>query len=323
MPQWFPAVTGPAPARAPLAIFDPGSEQRGDTAGRIALITFKLEALHQRAGLLAAAHAAGARAVVAITEGPSGGIFAPGALARGATCPLPVVLVSRDDAPALRAVAEHGEEAILLLDGVEEPAAAARNVVGHTGHGSRLAVISTAQSGWFRCAGERGTGVAIFLALARWAAEADRDTRFLFVSTSGHELDGAGMRAFMAAAAPPPAGVDVWLHLGASIATRAWWRGSDGLPVPIDRAEAQPMRCSPELLGLISPLYTHLQHVDAGDTPPRGEMEFILGHGYRAFGYFGRHHVSHTPADGPEATAPELLESMARVTIAALNAVLH
>jgi hypothetical protein len=85
-------------------------------------------------------------------------------------------------------------------------------------------VISTPSSGWFHCAGERGPGIAIWLALARWSSHRESTVRYTFVASSGHEIGEQGMRSFLASQAPRPSEVDIWLHLGASIAARGTTR---------------------------------------------------------------------------------------------------
>ena len=83
-------------------------------------------------------------------------------------------------------------------------------------------MISTPYSAWFKAGGERGPGVALFLALARWAAKHPTEDSYLFVASSGHELGGAGIKSFMDKYAPPPDQVTCWLHLGASISAYDW-----------------------------------------------------------------------------------------------------
>ena len=101
----------------------------------------------------------------------------------------------------------------LEFDARLEPSASV-TVIGSLGQGasSSLVVLTTPLSGWFRCAGERGTGIAITLQLAeeladRWSV--------MVVGTTGHELHHLGLRCFLADRPPHPAAV---IHLGASLA---------------------------------------------------------------------------------------------------------
>src|SRR5947207_11262129 len=129
--------------------------------------------------------------------------------------PIPVALISPHDEPALMSSARSGAKASLLVDGLDDRDARAKNVIARLDRGKDLIVVSTPQSGWFRCAGERGPGIALFLGLARWASRRPSGSSFLFVSTSGHELGGLGMMAFQKELAPAPDRVLCWLHLGA------------------------------------------------------------------------------------------------------------
>jgi hypothetical protein len=121
----------------------------------------------------------------------------------------PTVLVPGSALPMLRQPAVH-----LALDAWLEPSASA-TVIGHLGQGDAAppVVVTTPLSGWFRCAGERGTGIAIALQLATELAER---WPVMVVGTTGHEFHYLGLRRFLAAHALHPSAV---IHLGASLAT--------------------------------------------------------------------------------------------------------
>jgi len=95
-----------------------------------------------------------------------------------------------------------------------EPSASA-TVIGHLDQGDAASpvVVATPLSGWFRCAGERGTGIAIALQLAQ---ELAAHWPVMVVGTTGHELQYLGLRRFLTAHALHPAAV---IFLGASLAT--------------------------------------------------------------------------------------------------------
>ncbi len=57
-------------------------------------------------------------------------------------------------------------------------------------------IISTPQSGWFTCGGERGPGIAMSRALSEWAAQKNFPVRWLFIATSGHEWTDFGADIF-------------------------------------------------------------------------------------------------------------------------------
>lgn len=85
-------------------------------------------------------------------------------------------------------------------------------VVGRSGDTGAPLMLTTPLSGWFRAAGERGTGIAVLLGLV--GALAARGP-LAVVGTSGHELDFLGARRYAASLAEPPRAI---VHLGASIA---------------------------------------------------------------------------------------------------------
>ena len=112
-------------------------------------------------------------------------------------------------------------------------------------------LVTTPLSGWFRCAGERGTGIAVTLEVARRLAE---DGPVLVAGTTGHELMGAGQDHLLAHLPVRPAGI---LHVGASaaagegvplrLATTRWaggWVGAarrDELACHVERLGARPI----------------------------------------------------------------------------------
>ena len=74
-------------------------------------------------------------------------------------------------------------------------------------------VITTPISGWFECAGERGTGVALAIALAEYLSSY---FAVELVLASGHELGYLGGFKYTESLIQPPAAV---IHLGSSLAT--------------------------------------------------------------------------------------------------------
>ncbi|MBM3226407.1 MAG: hypothetical protein FJZ47_21800 [Candidatus Tectomicrobia bacterium] len=107
----------------------------------------------------------------------------------------PTVLVPGSALPLLRQAAVHLDLKVRLESN------ASATVIGHLGLGDPADVVATPLSGWFRCAGERGTGITIALQLAtdlaqRWLV--------LVVGTTGHELHYLGLRRFLAAHTLPP-----------------------------------------------------------------------------------------------------------------------
>ena len=166
--------------------------------------------------------------------------------------------------------------------------------------------------------------MALWLALARWAAARNSDTSYLFVASSGHELDYAGMRGFLAHSAPSPKEVTTWLHLGAGIATYDY-RQSNGkfekltTPSPMRRLYTNRAPWAPVLRQAFRDL-ADLQPIVTDS--PAGEMALMSQQGYGVWGFAGGNPLHHMPGDRAERiTGPELLEPVARAVVEALLAI--
>lgn len=325
-PLWFPRGTGPSPIGAAIALPDKSPESRS-LQGGIALIKFPFDARAAvvegsgHAEMIHSAARAGASAVVAITEGATQEIIALNSSAGAEPWPIPVALAGPRDEAALTAAAKSGAKASLLIDGEDDREARAKNVVARLDHGKDFIVISTPQSGWFRCAAERGPGIALFLGLARWASRRASGASFLFVSTSGHELGGLGMKAFLKELAPPPGRVLCWLHLGAGIAAYSWEETAAGLKRLPDPDSKRSLMTSPGLVPILTSAFAGVPGLTPVTNRAVGEFEFIIKAGYRAFGIAAGHRFHHTPADSPEMTGPEILEPVGRALVNALEAI--
>ena len=323
-PLWFPRSTGLI--NAELALSESSSKPES-LRSKIALVTFPASAgaameegsIHSR--IILAAAKSGAMAVVAVTESPTKEIIGLNSPADVEPWPIPVVLVGQRDETVLRAAAHSKTKASLEIDGVDNLDALAKNVIARAEHGKDLIVVSTPQSGWFRCAGERGPGIALFLGLARWASRRSSGSSFLFVSTSGHELGGLGMRAFLKELAPGPERVLCWVHLGAGIATYTWEETQTGLRRLREPDSRRLLMSRPDLVPLLTTTFAGQPGLTPNVDRAVGEYEFMLKAGYRVFGIAAGHRFHHTPADSPAMTGPEILEPVGRALIKTLEAV--
>ena len=327
-PLWPPRPTRPEPIKAELAAYDPRKPRAAH--GKVALLKFPFDTRASLSrgsapfDLINAAARAGAVAAVAITEGPTGEIIALNSLPDLPPWPIPVLLAPARSEQQLLDAASQGADTTLLLTGRAVTNAEARNVFGRLHSGKKLVVVSTPQSGWFRCAAERGPGIALFLGLARYIARHQIDGSFLFVSTSGHELGQIGMEHFLRNLAPAPKSVAVWLHLGAGIATWNWTPGTPSGSTFHKVHEVDPHRflmCSKDLPEVLAPIFENLPGLTPQTGLQVGEMELLLKQGYRSFAIAAAHHYHHTPADNPDLTAPELLEPVAGALLQAIESI--
>ncbi len=306
-PFWFPRA-----GEVTAAItFD-----RANAAGRILVVDLPpgLGALRAMPRSVLEAQSSGAAALVLITHTPSGEPFAHG---QAEPCALPTLIAGGRDLTRLRTAALSGESCRFVLRGNILEQATGWNVLARIGGSGPQVVISTPTSAWTTSGGERGPGVALWLALMRRAAADPRGARWLFTAFSGHELDGAGSRAFLNSdRAPVPSDIAVWCHLGASIATRRFEAGPDGLLQPTDRpsTDASLLTNRPAwLTGLASAFATTVfdPAVSGPDRPARGELQLYFGAGYPTFGFEGPHDFFHTPGDTAATSGPDLLEPIA------------
>jgi len=81
----------------------------------------------------------------------------------------------------------------------------------HYAEGEPSLLLTTPLTGWFGCAGERGTGIAVLLALVEQLSHLP----LYVVATGGHELDFFGADRWLETSAAAPRCV---VHVGASVA---------------------------------------------------------------------------------------------------------
>jgi hypothetical protein len=176
-------------------------------------------------------------------------------------------------------------------------------VIGHLGQGDAAppVVVATTLSGWFRCAGERGSGIAIALQLAQ-----DLAARWpmMVVGTTGHELHYLGLRRFLATQALHPAAV---IFLGANLATMPLGpeRESTFRSWHVGRTTAGG-GLAKRLEEVLAPVHFPVRSKPAEWS---GEGEEWVRLGTPLLSLAGRSPLFHTAADLPEhATSPEQLE---------------
>jgi hypothetical protein len=256
-------------------------------------------------------------AIVAVTEAPTGQVIALNAAPERFDAPVPVVIVGDTLSEPLWRAAASGASATLVSTGRWRPSAEATNVIARRKGSGKTLVVSTPKSGWFHCAGERGTGIAIFIALAHWLAR-NTDDDLLFVAFSGHELDELGGHHFLNTAPPAPDRVRCWLHIGANAAMRGIdFEGRKPVPAP-QSGQSLRIAVTPDLLAAAQRAYPS----GRGYAPPMvmdssnalGELGLFQQAGYHDIaGLGGPNAVFHTELDrAPLVTTPKVLEDAAR-----------
>jgi hypothetical protein len=303
-PQPIVVPTGAGGVSGPLVRVDSDGWSFGNLDGAIALVDLPYGRLSTALaksvmGPITSAFAAGAIAVVAVTNGPTGKVIALNADGRKPMFTGPVALIAPEDAQAFRDAANQRRNATLFLtgDGGRRPTF---NFIGRMERGkSQWLAVSTPRSGWHGCAGERGPGVAAWLWLARWASSAIHDYNLAFVCNSGHEYEYLGALESLKALAPKPADTKLWLHLGANVAAQDWHEGTGR---PLSSVDTQRfLSVSPWLLPLARRTFAGLAGLEvpyASDVLSAGELSEVIAAGYGTVaGVFGTHRYHHVAQD--------------------------
>ncbi len=316
-PQW--PVASSIALNAPLARIE-HAPKSGDW---IALVELPFE---QRAtidseayrAILANAARAGARAAIAITQGPTGEIIVMNAPNDHTPLALPTALAAPKNAAALKQLASQKSTIQLDVTGRIDASAQANNLIGMIDRAKPWIVVSTPQSAWTHGAGERGPGIALWRALAQILSAQSRSS-VMFVATSGHELGHLGAKKLLPEIAPiiERNGLACWLHLGANIATRDFLVTDSGYKLLPSPSRSRYLTASPSLLAPLEWCFAGepgLTPLPAIGGKLAGETATILEHGFSpVVGMFGSSLFHHTQLDrAAQATSPQILESVAQ-----------
>jgi hypothetical protein len=285
-PQWLPPASALGKAIiAPLVALD---DPAGPASIRILQTPAPLSAnwIPPLEDLVTQAVSKGASALVITLNDPSDDLFVCNQHSHKPFA-IPVALLRRADLPGL--AAHIGRAAKFKISGKQVDTSAI-NIFGERPGIGRKIVISTPLTGWFRCGGERGPGVALWLALAEHLSKQKRPV--LMLGTGSHEIGHLGMEHALQHGAPAPDDVDIWMHLGASLAaTRLddhYGQRSGQFLVGTDLTAAAARE-------LLSP---HLPTYVTGTAKTLGEAGQIIGAGHRRFiGMSGQFPNFHTPLD--------------------------
>jgi hypothetical protein len=258
---------------------------------------------------------ANAKGVVALLSSPPGEPLAINTPAE-MVMQIPVLALGDRDKPAVDSAIASKQPAKLAIEG---PGGFrnAKNTIARRGTTGPWVIISTPQSGWFTCGGERGPGIAMSLALSAWAAQKNFPVRFLFIGTSGHEWSDFGAHLFHEAQAPDPKDTALWFHLGAGFGARAWQETPQGLQ-PLDTPNPnRALMVTPDLMPIAQQAFaghvTIEQPLAADVRTALGEYRLVLEERYPSgAGFWGLNAHFHTPSDGAASTTGAIMEPIAR-----------
>ncbi len=216
----------------------------------------------------------------------------------------PAVVVAQDGVERVRSGAR------LRFRGARQPGQSA-NVLATLGDpAAPEALITTPLTGWTPAAGERGTGLAVALALASALAE-----RFhvVFSACAGHELDHIGLRHHLSTR--DPSGRPV-VHLGASVAA---CEADDNGVLVLGRQRRSLTTASGATRAAIEQRVTGANWTLLDVEPPwPGEGGTWRDAGAEVLSFLGGSSVFHTADDVPEkATTPNALELAATIALEA------
>ena len=318
--------TGEAGLAAPLRLAE--IPERLDGAIAVVRLPFRRwSSLVDRAARepLADALARGASGVILITTGPTGEALLLNVPAGHPVSEKPLALLApRLAAPVIEA-ARHGAAAKLALRG-RGGARAAQNIIGRLVRSGRpWLVVSTPRSGWTDCAGERGPGIAMWLALADWMPRAFPQHSLLFLCNSGHEYENLGASHIADKFGPAPSETAFWLHLGANAAARDY-QEMPGRLLPLPSADPYRfLMTSPEFVTCAREIFKgqpglEMAYPSAEGTA--GELSEVIKAGYvRHAGIFGAHRHHHAVTDDLSTVTPDPLAATARGVRDLLSAV--
>ena len=267
------------------------------------------------AAIVEQARSAGTPMAVVATSSPSGKLVAPNRSPSQPGSGLPTLLVAGELDERLRTARVHARISAGIVEGRTS------NVIGRLGSGpdrDRL-LLTTPLSGWFRCAGERATGIAVMLAVAEQLAA--EGVPLLVTGNSGHELVDLGAHHF---AATKPAARAI-VHFGASIAAGEREAGELRLTERV-RIRAWAPGAGAALTAAFAPLgKTPVVVPDAERINPEswvGEARVWCTLDRPLLSMAGGFSLFHTPDDVPElATSPALLERVYQAAVAAARAI--
>lgn len=326
-PQAIVEITGPAGLTGPLR---PASVA-GSLAGAIALVVLP----YKRWGFLGDAEVArpledafkrGAAAAILVTTGPTGEAIALNVSATRPGFQKPVAIMAPRDATPFVAAASAGQSATLIVDAESGHRPAYNLICRLDRRAAKTLIVTTPRSGWFTCAAERGSGVAVWLSVAKWLAANKPTVNLEFVATSGHEYIYLGGEEYLKHHAPKPAETHMWVHIGASAAARDWHELATLRPLP--SADAQRvLTATPEVIDVARRAFKGISGLEAVYPADRanagGELVNVIAAGYApAIGHYGGHRFFHTAGDDMRCTSGDLVAPVAAAFRAAIAATL-
>src|SRR5579884_1705091 len=326
-PRFYSGTTPAAGVSAPLVYAGTGSAQedsRAGVAGKIEVIDVPMvdDAVEPTLdGAFTAAQAAGAVGLVAVTEGAQDYPVQEDIDSRQGVQNLPTVFVGKRTGAGVITAAKAGAPATLTLT-ASVGTGCDRDVYGVLpgADPSHYVVIGTPTSAFGPAASERGSGVAIFLGLARHYASLPQSSRpftMIFVATTGHEIGYLGLPLFMQDHPGWFSAAQAYVHLGASIGAAQLAEAPDGSVVQAPAGDLTRLFYvseNPLLLPGVQAAFAGTATITGSSSPAVrnvGEQAYPYHQGVPIISISGGSYYFHTAGDQPSAVNPSLLASMA------------
>ena len=253
------------------------------------------------------------KAIVFITRGGRPGLCPSNADAFLEPFGPPVLQISTERAALLDDHAARGTE-VQFIAAATRSNGRSFNVTA-TISGSRASalpplVVMTPRSGWYRCASERGGGIACWLELMRVFSTTPPPRPIEFVASSGHELGYLGIDVFVGNRPGLVSNAAGWIHLGANIGA-AMGSGTAIQAADDRREEILSAALTARGLGIT-------RRVPRG-TVPGGEAEVVHRGGGRYVSVIGSNALFHNPDDAGSQTVelPSLVRFVEAFTLVA------
>lgn len=201
----------------------------------------------------------------------------------------PVLHVANNQWTQLQRAMAAGDLATLIAHCDREVSSAfnVRATIPGSDPGLAPIVVMTPRSGWWRCASERGGGIALFLEILRAVSLGEPRRTVRFTANSGHELGHIGMGKYLQENAGLLQGAAMWIHLGANFAARG-----SAIRLQFSNAENRDSTLRElALLGLVPAVETPL------GNRPLGEARNIFDGGGQYISILGNNPWFHHPDD--------------------------
>lgn len=158
--------------------------------------------------------------IVSSRDYPTDGVAVLDAEAFRAPVGPPTLQIDNKHWPALQEAITQRQEGTLIAFCEHKPSKAYNVSARIDGSDPKLApmVIMTPRSGWWRCASERGGGIALFLELMRDLVANPPQRDVIFTANSGHELSHLGLEQMLRETPDIARSAYIWINLGANFA---------------------------------------------------------------------------------------------------------